>query len=341
MATLQAAPPRGRGRGRGSLSYLSLQQSLDKMPPLNSSTLPIPEKSESQFEDAPGAYPTRSISPPEKSVSPQVPPPVGPFSAAPPTKTFSTTPTPNPPTPTPPPTYTTPPPPTPPPVTPVVKPPPVAELVKTAANNKFSSDDLLEKLKPYLPEGAEDVARAIHAICIANRDFSKTAALCCQSLTLLDKGGAEFRSFLLRGLQSDFKNRATIFEKSESDFLSCVTLLCEVFAVMRDRSGLPLLPLATPVVEYLSMMLQDFSLTNNASHVLAHNLSLVGPLLREKAPEKEQALIENVRQKILDEKTESLTRCQLLRVFESSLTSWQPLSDPVASFYNARFNNLQ
>ena len=35
-----------------------------------------------------------------------------------------------------------------------------------------------------------------------------------------------------------------------------MVLLCQVFAEMRDRSGLPLLPLATPVVEYLSMMLQ-------------------------------------------------------------------------------------
>lgn len=199
----------------------------------------------------------------------------------------------------------------------------------------------MDQLKPLLPEGAEDLARSFHAICIANRGFSKTAAQCCQSLTLLEKGGPEFRGFLLRGLQSDFKNRATIFEKSESDFLSCVTLLCEVFAVMRDRSGLPLLPLATPVVEYLSMMLQDFSLTNNASHVLALNLSLVGPLLRDNAPEKEQALIESVRQKILDSKTESLTRCQLLRVLESSLSSWQPLPEPVLSFYSSRLNNLQ
>ena len=90
---------------------------------------------------------------------------------------------------------------------------------------------------------------------------------------------------------SSSRLRATIFEKSESDFLSCVSLLCEVFAVMRDGGGNPFLPLATPSVEYLSMMLQDFSLTNNASNVLAHNLSLVGPILRDQAPEKEQVRV--------------------------------------------------
>ena len=60
---------------------------------------------------------------------------------------------------------------------------------------------------------------------------------------------------------------------------------------MRDGGGNPFLPLATPSVEYLSMMLQDFSLTNNASNVLAHNLSLVGPILRDQAPEKEQVRV--------------------------------------------------
>ena len=35
---------------------------------------------------------------------------------------------------------------------------------------------------------------------------------------------------------------------------------------------------------------QDFSLTNDASLVLAQNLTLVGPILKEKAPDKEQVV---------------------------------------------------
>jgi len=213
-------------------------------------------------------------------------------------------------------------------------------IVKNSAQNKTSAKDLSDQLKAHLPSDAEEVARSIHATCIADRSFCHEAAQCSQYL-VFEVGGADFRTSLLRALQSDFKNRATIFEKSESDFLSCVSLLCEVFAVMRDGGGNPFLPLATPSVEYLSMMLQDFSLTNNASNVLAHNLSLVGPILRDQAPEKEQALIESVRQKILDEKTESLTRCRLMRVLELSLSSWQPLPPLAAAFYDSNLNNLQ
>jgi hypothetical protein len=87
-----------------------------------------------------------------------------------------------------------------------------------------------------------------------DNDFADIVAQVGNEISSLEEIGGKYRSCLLKRAQEHYKNRENLRKDSLSEWTGLLTLLCEVFRVLRI-SGSPFKPLTGPIYEMLGEIL--------------------------------------------------------------------------------------
>lgn len=119
----------------------------------------------------------------------------------------------------------------------------------------------VEKILQYISESnsstkIKEVVDHLTQRTIKNSEFARLAAKAANKLCLEESYGNAFRADLLKSTQEHYKKRESIREKSTSDWIGLVGLICELFNHLRTGEA-PLKPLAGAVHQTLSELLRE------------------------------------------------------------------------------------
>ena len=127
-------------------------------------------------------------------------------------------------------------------------------------------DDKVKKLTTYIsssdsPTKIKQVVDNLGQKTMKDSEFAPLAATAANKLCSEESCGSAFRSCLLKTTQENYKKRESIREKSKSEWIGLVSLICELFN--RIRTGqTPLKPLAGAVYQTMSELLREGDTTS-------------------------------------------------------------------------------
>ncbi|KAL9985209.1 hypothetical protein ACROYT_G007583 [Oculina patagonica] len=130
--------------------------------------------------------------------------------------------------------------------------------------NDLKEDTLstqVEKISQYISDSnsstrIKEVVDLLTQRTIKNSEFAPLAAKFANKLCVEESFGNAFRADLLKSTQENYKKRESIREKSTSDWIGLVGLICELFNHLRT-GGAPLKPLAGAVHQTMSELLRE------------------------------------------------------------------------------------
>lgn len=119
----------------------------------------------------------------------------------------------------------------------------------------------VEKISKYISDSNSstkitEVVDLLTQRTIRNSEFAPLAAKVANKLCMEESFGIAFRADLLKSTQENYKKREKIREKSTSDWIGLVGLICELFNHLRT-GGAPLKPLAGAVHQTMSELLRE------------------------------------------------------------------------------------
>ena len=118
-----------------------------------------------------------------------------------------------------------------------------------------------EKISRYISDSnsstrIKEVVDNLTQRTIKKSAFASLAAKVANKLCADESYGNAFRADLLKSTQENYKKRESIREKSASDWIGLVGLICEFFHHLRT-GGAPLKPLAGAVYQTMSELLRE------------------------------------------------------------------------------------
>ena len=125
-----------------------------------------------------------------------------------------------------------------------------------------SLDEKVDKLSKYISASSDSSTKIKQVIDQLNQrsmkdsEFAPLAAKVANKLCSEESYGNTFRGLLLKSTQENYKNRESIRNKSRSEWIGLVGLICELFNQLRTGQA-PLKPLAGAVHQTMSELLRD------------------------------------------------------------------------------------
>lgn len=122
-------------------------------------------------------------------------------------------------------------------------------------------DEKGEQLSKYISssDSSTKIKQLVDLLCqrtMTDSDFAPLAAKVASKLCSEESHGTAFRSCLLKNTQENYKNRASIREKSLGEWFGLVGLICEFFYHLRTGEA-PLKPLAGAAFQTMSELLGE------------------------------------------------------------------------------------
>ena len=132
-------------------------------------------------------------------------------------------------------------------------------------------DDKGEQLSKYISssDSSTKIKQVVDLLCqrtMTDSDFAPLAAKVASKLCCEESCGSAFRSCLLKNTQENYKNRASIREKSLGKWFGLVGLICEFFNHLRTGEA-PLKPLAGAAFQTMSELLREEDAANERQDV--------------------------------------------------------------------------
>ncbi|XP_025077752.1 CBP80/20-dependent translation initiation factor-like isoform X2 [Pomacea canaliculata] len=201
----------------------------------------------------------------------------------------------------------------------------------------ISDDDLqhIERLSNAAAssEDLHTIAKFIYIQCQKNREFAKVGAIICDRLANIEREGMRFRNCILSLVQTDYRGREALRRESSSQFMALVSFLSQLLTTMRLANGEVMQPLVQPIYDCFDLILSQDEMDADECECLSLQLQSIGRELQDSGEDQMQALMDNIRSKIIQEKTKANIRCVLMEVLECYVRRWQNAPNDVTRFY--------
>ena len=141
------------------------------------------------------------------------------------------------------------------------------DLEKLLSNLKEENvDEKVKKLTKYISSSdsstkIKQVVDLLSQRTMEDSEFAPLAATVANKLCSEESCGNAFRGCLLKTTQENYQNRENIREKSKSEWIGLVGLICELFNRLRTGQA-PLRPLAGAVYQTMSELLREGDTAN-------------------------------------------------------------------------------